>query len=150
MAGNRLQSFFGDDIEEAWDSIRSVPGAFGNIVVGFVRQVRPVDSLAIALVVIGLAWLAIGHVALGERNPGLNLLAILPLALWLVAGTVAGFIFHIGGIGRAALTYWESYVLILLFAAFGVISLRLALDPRDRRVYRSPPASPHDAPLGPS
>ena len=145
MAGNRLQAFFGDDIEEAWDSIRSVPGAFGNIVVGVIRQVRPVDAVAFAVVLAGLAWLIIGHVILGERHLGLYLLSILPLALWLVAGTVAGFIFHIGAIGRSSLAYWESYVLILLFACFGVISLRLALDPRDRRVYRSPPAASRDA-----
>jgi hypothetical protein len=30
-------------------------------------------------------------------------------------------------------------VLVLFFAVFGVISLRLALDPRDRRVYRATP-----------
>lgn len=144
MAGNRIQAFFGDDLEEAWDSIRSVPGAFGNIVVGVLRQVRAVDAVAFAIVLAGLGWLVIGHVILGERHLGLYLMSIFPLGLWLVAGIVGGLIFHIGGVGRSALSYWESYVLLLLFACFGVISLRLALDPRDRRVYRVP-TEPRDA-----
>jgi hypothetical protein len=138
MAGNRLQAFFGDDIEETWDSLRSVPGAFGNIVVGVVRQVRALDALAFALVVSGLIWLLVGHFLLEQRSPWLYLTSLLPLVLWLAAGITGGFIFHIGAIGRGSLVYWETYVLLLLFAAFGVISLRLALDPRDRRVYRSP------------
>jgi hypothetical protein len=140
MSGNRLQAFFGDDIEETWDSIRSVPGAFGNIVIGVVRQVQPIDAAAFSLVIIGLIALFIGHVVLGERRLALYVISTLPLALWLVAGAIGGFVFHVGAIGRSSLAYWESYVLILLFAAFGVISLRLALDPRDRRVYRSPPS----------
>lgn len=148
MAGNRLQAFFGDDLEETWDSIRSVPGAFGNIVVGIVRQVRLIDAVALAIVMAGLVWLVLGHIMLEERHLSLYLLSMFPLVAWLVAGTVGGLIFHIGGIGRSSLTYWESYFLILLFAVFGVISLRLALDPRDRRVYRSPPASSNDASLG--
>lgn len=138
MAGNRLQSFFGDDFEDTWDSLRSVPGAFGNIMVGIVRQVRLIDALAFSIVVAGLLGLIIGY-ALGERGLALYVLSTLPLLLWLIAGAIGGFIFHVGAIGRSSLAYWESYVLILLFAVFGVVSLRLALDPRDRRVYRSPP-----------
>lgn len=141
MAGNRLQAFFGDDLEETWDSILAVPGAFGNIMVGVMRQVRPVDAVLFALVLAGLARLVIGHVALEERQLGLYVLCLLPLAAWLTAGIVGGFVFHIGAIGRSSLAFWETYVLLLLFAAMGVISLRLALDPRDRRVYRSPPAA---------
>ena len=53
---------------------------------------------------------------------------------------IGGIVFHIGAIGRGSLAFWETYVLLLLFALFGVISLRLAIDPRDRRVYRAPPA----------
>jgi hypothetical protein len=142
MAGNRLQAFFGDDLEETWDSLRSVPGAFGNIIIAVVRQVRPLDAAALAVVLAGLSWLVVGHVILGERHLSLYLVSILPLALWLVAGIVGGFVFHIGAIGRGSLAYWESYMLILFFAIFGVISLRLALDPRERRVYHvSPPTS---------
>ncbi len=140
MAGNRWQAFFGDDIEETWDSILSVPGAFGNITIGVIRQVRPIDASAFALVIGGLVALFIGHVILGENALALYVLSTLPLVLWLVAGAVGGIVFHVGAIGRSSLAYWESYVLILLFAAFGVISFRLALDPRDRRVYRSPPS----------
>jgi hypothetical protein len=139
VAGNRLQAFFGDDIEETWDSLRSVPGAFGNIIVAVMRQLRPVDVIAFAVVAAGLGWLVIGHIVLGERHLGLFLLSLLPLLLWLVAGLVGGLVFHIGAIGRGAFAYWESYVLVLFFAVFGVISLRLALDPRDRRVYRATP-----------
>jgi hypothetical protein len=141
MAGNRLQAFFGDDLEETWDSLRSLPGAFGNIIVAVVRQVRPVDAAALAVVLAGLTWLVVGHVILGERNLSLYLVSVLPLALWLVAGVVGGFVFHIGAIGRGSLAYWESYMLIMFFAIFGVISLRLALDPRDRRVYHASPPS---------
>ena len=140
MAGNRLQAFFGNDVEEAWDSLRSVPGAFGNIFVGVIRQVRPIDALALATVMAGLVWLAIGHIVLGERGLVLYVSGVLPLLLWLTAGTIGGLIFNLGAIGRGSLAYWESYVLLLLFAAFGVISLRLALDPRGRRVYHAPPA----------
>ncbi len=109
-----------------------------------IRQVRPIDAVAFAVVIVGLVWLVIGHVFLGERHLGLYVISMLPLVLWLTAGAIGGFIFHVGAIGRGSLVYWESYVLIALFAAFGVISLRLALDPRDRRVYRSPP-TPRDA-----
>jgi hypothetical protein len=141
MAGNRLQSFFGDDLEETWDSLRSVPGAFGNIIVAVVRQVRPIDAAAFSLVLAGLAWILFGYLVLGEHHTGLLLISVLPLALWLVAGIVGGFVFHIGAIGRSSLAYWESYMLIVFFALFGVISLRLALDPRDRRVYHATPPS---------
>lgn len=139
MVGHRLQEFFGDDLEETWDSILSVPGAFGNIFIGTLRQVKLIDAVAFGVVLTGLAWLIVGHFILGERNWTLYLLSILPLTLWFVAGIVGGIIFHIGAIGVRALAYWESYALILLLGAFGVISLRLALDPRDRRVYRSTP-----------
>ena len=141
MTGNRIQAFFGEDLEDTWDSLRSVPGAFGNIVVGVARQVRPIDALAFAVVIAGLVSLFVGHFLLGERHFGLYLGGLLPLLLWLVAGVIGGLVFHLGAIGRSSLALWETYVLLLLFAAFGVISLRLAIDPRDRRVYRAPPAA---------
>ena len=50
--------------------------------------------------------------------------------------------YRVGGFGPRSLAYWESYLLILLFAAFGAVSLRLAFNPKDRRVYRAPPAAP--------
>lgn len=140
MAGNRWQAFFGDDLEETWDSLLAVPGAFGNIVVGVIRQVRPIDAVFFALVIAGLLRLVVGHVLLDERHFGLYALSLLPLAFWLTAGVIGGIVFHIGAIGRGSLAFWETYVLLLLFALFGVISLRLAIDPRDRRVYRAPPA----------
>jgi hypothetical protein len=36
---------------------------------------------------------------------------------------------------------WESYLLIGLFAGFGTVSLRIALNPKDRLVHR-PPVTP--------
>jgi hypothetical protein len=142
MAGNRLQAFFGDDLEETWASLRSVPGAFGNIIVAVVRQVRPIDAAAFVLVLSGLTWIVIGHLILGEHHTGLLVISVLPLALWFVAGIVGGVVFHVGAIGRSSLAYWESYMLIVFFALAGVISLRLALDPRDRRVYHATPPAP--------
>ena len=133
----RFRSFFGDDLEDTWDAVRSVPGAFGNIVVGVVRQIRLFDLMALSVVVAGLAWLLIGHLAFERGGATHYVLSALPLALWFAAGIFAGFVFHIGAIGKRALRYWESYMLILLFGVFGVLSLRLALDPRDRRVFRA-------------
>lgn len=141
MAGNRLQAFFGEDLEETWDSLLSVPGAFGNIVVGVIRQVRPIDAVAFAAVLAGLAWVLVGHFLLDYRHATLYVFGLLPLFLWLAAGVAGGLVFHLGAIGRGSLAFWETYVLLLLFALFGVISLRLAVDPRDRRVYRAPPAA---------
>jgi len=132
-----LQIFFGDDWEDALDSIKSAPGAIGNLLVGFVRQVRPVDGLALAIVLAGLGWLIAGFGIAGEHRTDVLLLALLPVVVWFAAGIAAGLIFEVGGIGIRTLGYWESYVLILLFAVFGVASLRVALSPKDRRVYRS-------------
>lgn len=137
MAAGKLQTFFGDDLEDTFDSIKSAPGAFGNIMVAAVRQVRLVDLLAFAVVCAGLGWLVFGYGFAGDHGLGLLLFALLPVALWLAAGLTAGFVFHISGIGYRSLTYWESYVLIGLFSLFGVLSLRLALNPRDRRIYRA-------------
>lgn len=137
MAAGRLQDFFGDDWEDTLDSLKSAPGAFGNIVVAAARQVRIVDGAALALVIAGWTWVVAGYGIAGEHQVGLVLLSLAPSLLWLAAGAVGGLVFEIGGIGVRALGYWESYLLILLFAVFGVISLRLALNPKDRRVYRA-------------
>lgn len=136
MTAGRLQDFFGDDWEEALDSLKSAPGAFGNIVVGAARQVRLVDGAAFALVLTGWAWIVIGFGLSADHRAVLVLLALTPTVLWLACGVIGGLVFEIGGIGLRSLAYWESYLLILLFAAFGLISLRLALNPRDRRIYR--------------
>ncbi len=137
MAG-RIQEFFGDDWEDALDSLKSAPGAFGNLLIAALRQVRPLDGLAFAVVIAGWAWVVCGYGVAGDHRPAFLVLALLPTALWLAAGVIGGLVFEVGGIGVRSLAYWESYLLILLFAAFGVISLRLALNPRDRRVYRGP------------
>jgi len=139
MIRDRLQEFFGDDWEETVDSLKSAPGAFGNIMLATVRQVRVVDALAFALVLVGWAWVVVGYGAASDRRIELLLLALLPSALWLAAGVIGGLVFEISGIGYRSLGYWEAYLLILLFAVFGVISLRLALNPQDRHVYRGGP-----------
>ena len=141
MALGKLQDFFGDDWEGTLDSIKSAPGAFGNILVGVGRQVRIVDAAALALVLGGWVWLVAGYGLMDDHRLGLLLLALLPSALWFGAGIAGGLIFEIGGIGLRSLAYWEAYFLILLCAVFGVISLRLALNPRDRRVYHGAPAA---------
>jgi hypothetical protein len=142
MAVGKWQSFFGDDLEDTFDSLKSAPGAFGNILVAAARQVRPVDLAAFSLVVAGFGWLIAGYGIAADHRAGLLLLSLLPLALWLTAGLTAGFIFHISGIGYRSLTYWESYLLIASFSLFGLISLRLALNPKDRRIYRMSASGP--------
>ncbi|HEU0075125.1 MAG TPA: hypothetical protein VFS30_14065 [Dehalococcoidia bacterium] len=137
MAVGRFQDFFGDDLEDALDSLKSAPGAFGNIVLAALRQLKPVDVAAFALVLAGWAFLAYGSVA--GQGLGLLLLALLPTLLWLVAGIAGGVIFHVGGIGYRSLGYWESYVLILTFSWLGLLALRLALNPYDRRIHRAAP-----------
>ena len=141
MAAGRFGAFFGDDWDEAFDSIKSAPGAFGNIVVAASRQVRLVDIFALALVLAGWAWVILGFVVLEDHRTGLLALALLPTVLWLAAGIVGALVFEIGGIGPRVLGYWESYVLIGFFSLFGLISLRLALNPKDRLVYRQPSAT---------
>jgi len=138
MAGG-LQAFFGDGWDDALDSLKSAPWALGGIMLSGLRQVRALDALAFALVVAG--WLLIietyvdgavdqraWHVALG----------LLPTLLWVTAGVAGGLMFEIGGLGARTLRYWESYVLILVFALFGVLSLRVALSPESRRIHRGP------------
>ncbi|HLF72321.1 MAG TPA: hypothetical protein VI759_09245 [Dehalococcoidia bacterium] len=142
MAGVRFQEFFGDDWEETLDSLKSAPGAFGNILVGGVRQMRLVDLAGLALVFAGWFWVIIGYGIAGDHSTLLLIVALLPSLLWFGAGIAGGLVFEVGGIGVRSLAYWESYLLIGVFACFGLTSLRLALNPRDRRVYRAPaPAS---------
>jgi FtsH-binding integral membrane protein len=137
MATFRFQEFFGDDLEETLDSIKSAPGAFGNILVAAVRQFRLVDAAAFALVVAG--WLLFAYALVEDAGVGLMLAALLPTALWLACGIAGGVIFHVGGIGYSSLRYWESYGLILIFSVFGLLALRLALNPHDRLIHRAPP-----------
>ncbi len=138
----RLVDFFGDDLEETLDSLMSAPGAFGNIFVAAVRQVRLLDMAIFGLVIAGWLWIIGGFFIAGDHSAAALSLAVLPTALWLLAGVVAGFVFHVGAVGPRSLAYWESYVLISVFAFFGVVSLRLALDPRERRVHHASPNSP--------
>ncbi len=135
MAVKRLQNFFGDDFEDTLDSLKSAPGAFGNILVAVGRQLRLIDAAAGALVLAGCAVFVYGLTA--DFTTGWLLLALLPATLWFAAGIAGGVIYHIGGIGYRSLGLWESYVLILIFSWFGVLALRLALNPNDRRIYRA-------------
>ncbi len=136
-----FQAFFGDDWDEALDSLRSAPGALGGIALSALRQVRPIDLAAFSLVLAGWLWVAAGFIASDNDSIGLLALALLPSALWLAAGVAGALIFEISGIGVRILAYWEAYVLILLFAFFGVASLRLALNPTGSRIYRGTTAA---------
>jgi hypothetical protein len=137
MAAFRIQEFFGEDLEDTLDSLKSAPGAFGNILVAAVRQFRLVDAAAFALVLAGWAFFAYGLFV--GHSAGLLLVAMLPTLLWLACGVAGGIIFHVGGIGYGSLRYWESYALILIFSGFGVLALRMALNPYDRRIHRATP-----------
>ena len=141
MTAGRIQDFFGDDWEDTLDSLKSAPGAFGNVFIAVIRQVRLVDAAAFGLVLLGWAWLLVGYGIDGDHRAALVALSLVPTLLWLGAGITGGLFFEIGGIGVRALAYWESYLLIMLFACFGLISLRLALNPKDRHVYRAPAPS---------
>ena len=132
----RFQGFFGDDLEDTIDSVLSVPGAFGNIVVAAVRQIKPWDALAMVLVLASLGWLLFGYLLSDNHDSTYATIALLTIGAWFISGTVAGFFFTIGGVGKRALWLWESYLLIGLFAAFGTVSLRIALNPKDRLVHR--------------
>jgi hypothetical protein len=140
MAGQKLQTFFGDDLEETLDSLLSAPGAFGNIIVGVARQVRPIDAAMLALVITGWGWLIFGYALEDNDDTLLLALAVLPSLIWFLSGLIGGLIFEIGGVGWRTLGYWEAYLLMLVFVVMGVITLRLAVNPRDRRVYRGPTA----------
>jgi purine-cytosine permease-like protein len=140
MAGG-FQIFFGDDWEDAVDSVKSAPGALGGLALTAMRQLRAVDIAAFGLVVAGWAWLAAGFPGVSEPGNLHLTLAVFPTVLWFGAGIVGGLIFEVSGLGYRVLAYWEAYVLILLFALFGVTSLRIALNPHGRRVYRGPPPS---------
>ena len=135
MAGG-LQLFFGDDWDDALDSIKSAPGALGGVTLSFLRQLRPVDAIGFAVVLAGWLWLGAGFVAIGEHHMLTTTFALLPTLAWLMAGVAGALVFEIGGLGPRVLGYWESYVIIALLAIFGVVSLRLALNPRDLRVHR--------------
>ena len=142
----KLQTFFGDDLEETLDSLLSAPGAFGNIMVGVAKQVRIYDAAVLALVVTGWGWLILGYALSDNDDTLLFVLAILPTAVWVVCGLIGGLVFEIGGVGWRTLGYWEAYLLMLVFMAMGVITLRLAVNPRDRRVYRGTPVKPDAEP----
>ena len=135
----RFQGFFGDDWEDTLDSVLSVPGAFGNIVVAAVKQIKVWDAVAMVLVSVSLLWLLVGFLISGDHEATYAVPAALATVAWLVCGTVGGVAFIFGGVGKRAFLLWESYLLIGLFAAFGTVSLRIALNPKDRLVHRAPP-----------
>ncbi len=132
--------FFGEDWDDALDSLKSAPGALGGLSWSAIRQVRAVDLAALALVVAGWLWAAFGYGVAEDHQLLLLCIALLPTALWVLAGLVGGLIFEISGLGVRVLQYWESYVLMLMFALFGVASLRVALNPRGVGIHRGPSA----------
>jgi hypothetical protein len=138
MAARGSRKFFGDDWEDTLDSVLSVPGAFGNIVVAAVKQIKVWDALAMVLVAASVLWLTVGYLISGNHEARYAVAAVLVIVAWLTCGTVAGFFFTIGGVGKRSMLLWESYLLIGLFAAFGTLSLRIALNPKDRLVHRAP------------
>src|SRR5689334_15213270 len=117
-----FQAFFGDDWDEAFDSLMSAPGALGGIALTAVRQVRAIDGAAFSLVVGGWLWLLFGFGVASDHQTLLLAVALAPTILWLAAGLAGALIFELGGLGVSILAYWESYVLMLLFALFGVAS----------------------------
>jgi hypothetical protein len=60
--------------------------------------------------------------------------------LWLICGLIGAYFYEVSGIGWRILAYWEAYLLMLMFVSMGVISLRLAVNPKDQKVYRGAPA----------
>jgi hypothetical protein len=136
MVVRKLQAFFGEDWDDAFDSLKSAPGALGGVMLSTMRQLRPYDALAFSLVVAGWLWLIAG-VAVGGRTDAVAIAAgVLPTILWLAAGVTGALVFEIGGLGKRVLGYWEAYVIIAVLALFGVVSLWLALNPRDLHVHR--------------
>lgn len=135
MAGG-LQVFFGDDWDETVDSLKSTPGALAGLALSAARQLRPVDLVALGLMLAGWLWLATGYPGVAEPGRLHLTLALLPTAAWFGAGIAGGLVFEISGLGYRVLAYWEAYVLMLLFALFGVTSLRVALNPHGRRIHR--------------
>jgi hypothetical protein len=134
-----LQAFFGDDWDDALDSLKSAPGALGGVMLSGLRQIRAVDAAAFGLVIAGWAWAIGAYVHGGTDQHTWHLaLALAPTALWLLAGLAGALIFEIGGLGVRTMAYWESYVLMLVFAVFGVLSLRVALSPQGRQIHRGP------------
>jgi hypothetical protein len=138
MALGRLQGFFGDDWEDTLDSVLSMPGAFGNICVAAVKQIKVWDAAAMLLVAASILWLLGGYLIGGNHDAKFAVGAVLAIGAWLTCGTIGGFFFTIGGVGKRSLLLWESYLLVALFAGFGTLSLRIALNPKDRLVHRAP------------
>ncbi len=145
MAGQKLKGMFGEEIEDTFDSLLSVPGAFGNIFVGIAKQIRLFDAAFLALIFAGWMWLLFGVVISDNDDTVLLLLAVLPTIAWVICGIVGGLIFEVGGVGWRSLALWESYLLMVVFITFGVISLRIAVNPKDRHIYRGTPIAT-DAP----
>lgn len=141
MAGG-LQAFFGDDWEDTFDSLKSAPGALGGLLLSGLRQVRVLDAAAFGLVIAGWLFVAVTYLGPVDQVAWHLGLGLLPAVLWLIAGIAGALIFEIGGLGMRTMTYWEAYVLMLVFALFGVLSLRVALSPDSREIHRGPERRP--------
>ncbi len=142
MAGG-LPAFFGDGWEDALDSLTSAPGALGGLMLSGLRQVRAIDAAAFGLVIAGWVMILATYVDNGTDQQAWHIaLGLLPTMLWLTAGVIGALIFEIGGLGLRTMAYWESYVLLLVFAVFGLLSLRVALSPESRQIHRGPNRQP--------
>ncbi len=137
MAGG-IQAFFGDGWEDALDSLKSAPGALGGVMLSGLRQVRPLEALAFALVLAGWAFIIVTYFGSTDQRAWHIALGLLPALLWLAAGVAGALIFEIGGLGPRTMAYWESYALLLVFAVFGIVSLRVALSPDSRQIHHGP------------
>jgi hypothetical protein len=138
MAGG-LQSFFGDDWDDAFDSIKSTPAAMGGIMLSAARQLRGPDAVALALVFAGWIWIGATFFSSGFDQLAWHVaLGAAPTVLWLSAGVIGALIFEIGGLGFRTMAYWEAYVLILVLAIFGLLSLRVALSRHEGDIHRGP------------
>jgi hypothetical protein len=141
MRREKLIASLGDEVENTLDSLLAAPGAFGNILVGVASQVRLYDVAFLGLMVAGWAWVVAGYLINDNENSLLLALAVLPTLAWVVCGVIGGLIYEVGGVGWRSLAFWESYLLMLMFIAAGPVTLRLAVNPKDRRIYRGPPQS---------
>src|SRR4051795_6034962 len=94
LMANRVQAFFGEDLDGTLDSLLSAPGALGGVMLGTLRQLKPYDLLAFALVGAGWGWL-IGGVALSGRSDALSIaLGVIPTIGWLAAGITGALVFE--------------------------------------------------------
>ena len=123
------------------DTVRS-EGVYAVLVSGDVydRALPPVDAVALCDDALRrLAGTGARVVLISGNHDSLYAVpAALATFAWLACRTVGGVEFIFGGVGKRAFLLWESYLLVGLFAGFGTLSLRIALNPKDRLVHRAP------------